>query len=50
MIQEKWKKALTLTWVTSSLADRAVVINDVGNNVTVAGVPAKVIKQGAMLG
>lgn len=34
----------------STIGAGAVVINDVGNNVTVAGVPAKVIKQGAMLG
>lgn len=34
----------------STVGAGAVVINDIGNNVTVAGVPAKVIKKGAMLG
>lgn len=34
----------------STVGAGAVVIDDVGDNVTVAGVPAKVIKQGAMLG
>lgn len=34
----------------STVGAGAVVINDVGNNVTVAGVPAKIIKEGAMLG
>lgn len=34
----------------STIGAGAVVIKDVGDGVTVAGVPAKVIKQGAMLG
>lgn len=34
----------------STIGAGAVVINDVGDGVTVAGVPAKIIKQGAMLG
>lgn len=34
----------------STIGAGAVVIEDVGDNVTVAGVPAKIIKQGAMLG
>ena len=34
----------------STVGAGAVVIRDVGDSVTVAGVPAKVIKQGAMLG
>ena len=34
----------------STVGAGAVVIHDVGNHVTVAGVPAKVIKEGAMLG
>lgn len=36
------------TW--STVGAGAVVINNVGNNVTVAGVPAKLIREGAMLG
>lgn len=34
----------------STVGAGAVVIKDVGDNVTVAGVPAKVIREGAMLG
>lgn len=34
----------------STVGAGAVVIHDVGNHVTVAGVPAKIIKEGAMLG
>lgn len=34
----------------STIGAGAVVIHNVGNNVTVAGVPATVIKEGAMLG
>lgn len=34
----------------STVGAGAVVIHNVGDNVTVAGVPAKVIKEGAMLG
>jgi sugar O-acyltransferase (sialic acid O-acetyltransferase NeuD family) len=34
----------------STVGAGAVVIHNVGNNVTVAGVPAKVIKEGAMFG
>lgn len=34
----------------STIGAGAVVINDVGDGVTVAGVPAKIIKMGAMLG
>lgn len=34
----------------STIGAGAVVINDVGDGITVAGVPAKIIKKGAMLG
>ena len=34
----------------STVGAGAVVIRNVGNNITVAGVPAKIIKEGAMLG
>lgn len=34
----------------STVGAGAVVISDVGDNITVAGVPARVIKEGAMLG
>lgn len=34
----------------STVGAGAVVINDVGDNITVAGVPARKIKEGAMLG
>ena len=34
----------------STIGAGAVVIKDVGDNITVAGVPAKVVREGAMLG
>lgn len=34
----------------STVGAGAVVIHSVGNNITVAGVPAKIIKEGALLG
>ena len=34
----------------STVGAGAVVVKSCGDNITVAGVPAKIIKQGAMLG